>query len=211
MLSRFWCGPRAVLTYPEPQSELTKSGFFFKTAKKNVALLVRSLFFRAFSKVTMWFWCLSCFWCGPLGELALLSVLVQSEMPNAHLVRSMRFWWPLSAFLNEPSSWQLIFYLEVSHFASRSRQARRLFELAFFFEAALDARNGRAARLLGVSHRRKGRKVVGRKQPNGLIAGNVVSRQILVLKLLRDHVVVVVEEHGRVNALLDLGTCIELY
>ena len=27
----------------------------------------------------MWFWCLSYFWCGPLGELALFSVLVQSE------------------------------------------------------------------------------------------------------------------------------------
>ena len=105
------------------------------------------------------------------------------RMPNAHLVRSMRFWWPLSAFLNEPSSWQLIFHLEVSHFASRSRQARRLFELAAFFEGALDARNGRAARLLGVSHRRKGRKVVGRKQLNGFIAGDVVRRQILVLKL----------------------------
>jgi hypothetical protein len=100
------------------------------------------------------------------------------------------------------SPWQVIFHLEVSHFASRSRQARRLFELAAFFEGALDARNGRAARLLGVSHRRKGRKVVGRKQPNGLIAGDLVSRQILVLKLPRDHGVVVVEEHGRVNALL---------
>ena len=74
--------------------------------------------------------------------------------------------------------------------------------LRFFFEGALDARNGRADRLLGVSHRQKGRKVDGRKQPNGLIAGDVVSRQVLVLKLPRDHGVVVVEEHGRVNALL---------
>ena len=92
------------------------------------------------------------------------------------------------------SPWQVIFHLEVSHFASRSRQARRLFELAAFFEGALDARNGRAARLLGISHRRKGRRLV-RKQLNGLIAGDVLSRQILALKLLRSHGFVVVEGH----------------
>ena len=110
--------------------------------------------------------------------------------------------------------WKLIFQLEVSLHTvggSRCRQARRLFKLAAFFEGALHAGNGRAARLLGVSHRRKGRKLVRRKHLNGLIAGDVVRRQVLVLKLPRDHGVVVVEEYGRVNALLDLGTCIGLY
>ena len=34
-----------------------------------------------------------CFWCGPLGDLALHSVLVQSKMPNEHLVGSMLFWY----------------------------------------------------------------------------------------------------------------------
>ena len=90
--------------------------------------------------------------------------------------------------------WKLIFQLEVSLHTvggSRCRQARRLFKLAVFFEGALHAGNGRAARLLGVSHRRKGRKLVRRKHLNGLIAGDVVRRQVLVLKLPRVHGVVV--------------------
>ena len=63
------------MTYPNPDLV-----FFLKDSQIYHRAFGKDTFFsRAFNQVKMWFWCLSCFWCGPLGELALLSVLVQSE------------------------------------------------------------------------------------------------------------------------------------